>query len=61
MSDAPSDGMAIVVKALLFTSVVLVLVGVYMLLRSSQPLIGALVIGAGVLDGLMALGLSKRS
>jgi hypothetical protein len=52
--------MRTVVGALLFTAMVLVLLGVWLLFTSRQPLVGGLVIAAGVLDALMAWGISQR-
>ncbi len=54
------DEMGTVVKALLFTAAVLVLLGAWLLVTSRQPLIGALVMVAGVIDALMAWGLTRR-
>jgi hypothetical protein len=55
-----NNPMRTVVLSLLFTAVVLVLLGTWLLFTSRQPLIGALVIAAGALDALMAWGISQR-
>ena len=54
-------GMGIVVKALVLFAVVMVAFGIWLILSSSQPMIGVLVLGLGLVDGLMALVLSRRS
>lgn len=61
MTEPGRDGnMRIVVRALTFTALVLVMVGVILLFTSRQPLIGALVVGIGLVDAIMAYGLSHR-
>lgn len=52
--------MTVVAKVLLFTAAIMVLLGAWLLFTSRQPLIGALVMVAGVADAMMAWGLTKR-
>ena len=54
------DESRVVVQALLFTAAVLVLFGAYLLFASQRPLMGALIMAAGVIDGLMAWGFARR-
>ena len=62
MSSPPRDpqGMGIVVKALVFTAVVMTGLGAWLVASSQQPMIGVLVLGVGLVDGVMALVLSRR-
>ena len=55
------QGMAIVVRALALFAVVMVVFGSYLIVSSAQPMIGVLVLGLGLVDGLMALVLSRRT
>lgn len=59
MADERRDGMGIVVKSLLFTAAVLVAAGAYLIASSRQPMIGVLVLAAGLIDGAMAWGLGR--
>jgi hypothetical protein len=52
--------MGIVVKALVFTAVVMTGLGAWLVASSQQPMIGVLVLGVGLVDGVMALVLSRR-
>lgn len=52
--------MGVVVKALWFTALVLVLLGAWLLFTSRHPLMGALIMVAGAIDGLMAWGLTRQ-
>lgn len=61
MTSRDPQGMTIVVKALTFTAVVMVALGAWLIAASSQPMIGVLVLGVGLVDGLMALVLSRRA
>lgn len=54
-------GMGIVVKALALFAVVMVAFGIWLILSSPQPMIGVLVLGLGLVDGVMALVLSRRA
>lgn len=54
------DEMGVVVKALWFTALVLVLLGAWLLFTSRHPLMGALIMVAGAIDGLMAWGLTRQ-
>lgn len=54
-------GMGIVVKALALFAVVMVGFGTWLILTSSQPMIGVLVLALGLVDGVMALVLARRS
>jgi hypothetical protein len=54
------DELRIVVRVLLFTALVLVVLGGWLLATSDQPLLGALVLGAGLADAAMAWGLQNR-
>lgn len=53
--------MAIVVKALGVFAVVMVAFGTWLIIRSPQPMIGVLVLALGLVDGVMALVLARRS
>lgn len=53
--------MAIVVRALALFAVVMVGFGAWLVISSTQPMIGVLVLGLGLVDGVMALLLSRRS
>ena len=55
------QGMAIVIRALALFAVVMVGFGTWLVLSSTQPMIGVLVLGLGLVDGMMALLLSRRS
>ena len=55
------QGMGIVVKALVGLAVVMVAFGTWLILSSPQPMIGVLVVGLGLVDGLMAFVLSRRT
>jgi hypothetical protein len=55
------QGMKIVVRALGLFAVVMVGFGVWLMLSSAQPMIGVLVLGLGVVDGMMAVLLSRRT
>lgn len=54
------DEMGIVAKLLFFTAAVLVILGAWMVLATRQQLLGVLVIAAGLIDALMAWGLTRR-
>ena len=54
------QGMAIVVRALALFAVVMVAFGIWLMLSSAQPMLGVLVLGLGLVDGVMALALSRR-
>lgn len=54
------QGMAIVVRALAAFAVVMVGFGIWLMLSSAQPMIGVLVLGLGLVDGVMAVALSRR-
>jgi hypothetical protein len=62
MMAEPRDdtGMRIVVRALTVTAIGMVAAGLWLLWDSRQPLVGALVIALGIVDGMMAWGLSRR-
>lgn len=53
--------MGLVVKALALFAVVMVVFGIYLILKSPQPMIGVLVLGLGLVDGVMAVVLSRRT
>ena len=53
--------MAIVVRALALFAVVMVAFGIWLMLSSAQPMLGVLVLGLGLVDGVMAVALSRRS
>ncbi len=55
------QGMAIVVRALALFAVVMVAFGIWLMLSSAQPMLGVLVLGLGLVDGVMAVALSRRS
>ncbi len=59
MADDQRDGMGVVVKALLFSAAVLVAAGAWLVATSRQPMIGVLVLAAGLVDGAMAWGLGR--
>lgn len=54
-------GMGLVIKALALFAVVMVAFGIWLMLSSPQPMIGVLVLGLGLVDGVMALMLSRRA
>jgi hypothetical protein len=54
------SNMRIVVLALSVTAIGMVAAGIWLLWDSRQPLVGALVIALGAVDGMMAWGLSRR-
>ena len=56
-----SDERNVVVRALVFTAIVLIAFGAWLLFTTQRPLMGALIMVAGAIDGLMAWGLSRRS
>lgn len=53
-------GITIVVRTLTATAIGLVAVGIWLLWDSRQPLLGALVIAVGAVDGMMAWGFARR-
>jgi hypothetical protein len=55
------QGMAIVVRALALFAIVMVGFGIWLMLSSEEPMIGVLVIGLGLVDGVMAVMLSRRT
>jgi hypothetical protein len=55
------QGMGIVIKALVVFAVVMVAFGTWLILSSPRPMIGVLVLGLGLVDGLMAFVLSRRT
>ena len=55
------QGMAIVVRALALFAVVMAAFGIWLMLSSAQPMLGVLVLGLGLVDGVMAVALSRRS
>jgi hypothetical protein len=54
-------GLGLVVKALALFAVVMVAFGTWLIFSSAQPMIGVLVLGLGLVDGLMAVVLSRRA
>lgn len=54
-------GMGLVIRALLLFAVVMVGFGIWLILSSPQPMIGVLVLALGLVDGVMALVLSRRA
>lgn len=54
-------GMGLVIRALLLFAVVMVGFGIWLIMSSPQPMIGVLVLGLGLVDGVMALVLSRRA
>lgn len=60
MGRDDGDAMVIVLRALQFSAVVLVAVGIWMTAAGHQALVGVGFIAAGVVDGLMAWGLVSR-
>jgi hypothetical protein len=54
-------GMGIVIKALALFAVVMVVFGTWLIVSSAQPMIGVLVLGLGLVDGVMAFALSRRT
>lgn len=60
-SSRDPQGMTIVIRALAVFAVVMVGFGTWLIFSSAQPMIGALVLGLGLVDGVMALLLSRRS
>jgi hypothetical protein len=61
MSAPERDGMAIVVKSLFVTALVMITGGMSLIFATDNKMIGVLVVGAGAVDAVMALILSKRS